>query len=62
MELENDFSEEEIKRAIWNLEYDRAPGPDGFPIFFFQIFWSAIKEDFLNMFKELNKEAPVWID
>ena len=29
------FSEEEIKREIFGLGGDRAPGPDGFPAAFF---------------------------
>lgn len=33
-ELENDFSDEEIKRAIWDLGQDKVSGPDDFPIFF----------------------------
>ncbi|GJZ72838.1 hypothetical protein Tco_0636984 [Tanacetum coccineum] len=28
--LERDFSQEEIKRAVWDCGGDRAPGPDGF--------------------------------
>lgn len=35
-ELEKCFSEEEIKQATFQLGADKAPGPDGFPILFFQ--------------------------
>jgi hypothetical protein len=31
--------EEEVKEALFSLPADKAPGPDGFPTFFFQIFW-----------------------
>ena len=30
--LETPISEDEIKKAIWTLSLDKAPGPDGFPI------------------------------
>lgn len=33
--LELDFSDDEIKRAVWDLERNKALGLDGFPIFFF---------------------------
>ncbi|XP_058075557.1 uncharacterized protein LOC131223982 [Magnolia sinica] len=36
--LEAPFSSEEVKLAIDSLGVDKAPGPDGFPILFFQIF------------------------
>ena len=29
------FSEEEIKSAVFDMEGDKAPGPDGFPAEFF---------------------------
>lgn len=53
-DLESDFSEEEIRKAIWDLEQDKTPGPDSFSIFFFRMFWSTIKQDLINLFRELN--------
>jgi hypothetical protein len=32
------FSEEEVKAAIFQMEHNKAPGPDGFPIEFYQKF------------------------
>lgn len=43
--LEAPFTQDEIKRATFELGADKAPGPDGFPIFFFQKFWPIIKND-----------------
>lgn len=40
--LEAHFTSEEIKHALFGLGHDRAPGPDGFPIIFFQHFWFRI--------------------
>lgn len=36
--LEEDVTEEEIKKAVWGLRVDGAPEPDGFPLFFYQKF------------------------
>lgn len=38
-------SHQEIKAAIFALNKDSAPGPDGFGAFFFQTYWDIIKED-----------------
>ena len=37
-DIEHPFNEDEIKAAIFGLGAEKAPGPDGFPILFFQIF------------------------
>jgi hypothetical protein len=42
-QAENDFltapfSEEEVKEAIFAMEHNKAPGPDGFPAEFYQKF------------------------
>ncbi|XP_042487307.1 uncharacterized protein LOC122067525 [Macadamia integrifolia] len=36
----------EIKRAVWDLDLDSSPGPDGFPGFFFRCCWEIISRDF----------------
>jgi hypothetical protein len=33
------FSEEDVKLAIFDMEHNKAPGPNGFPIEFYQFFW-----------------------
>ena len=38
LQLESPISEEEVKKAIWTLHPDKAPGPDGLPICFYRIF------------------------
>ena len=44
-ELENPFHRGRDKLAIWQLGPDKAPGPDGFPVYFFyRQFWN-IKYD-----------------
>jgi hypothetical protein len=56
---ENDFltaeySEEEVRKAIFQMEHNKAPGPDGFPAEFYQTFWDTIKGDLLELFGFLH--------
>ena len=32
------FTEEEVKNAIFQMEHNKTPGPDGFPLEFYQVF------------------------
>ena len=34
---------------------DKAPGPDGFTVAFWQRCWEIVKEDILDMFKEFHE-------
>jgi hypothetical protein len=44
------FTKEEVKVAIFHMEHNKAPGPDGFPAEFYQKFWDIIKCDMMIMF------------
>jgi len=46
------FSEEEVKMAIFDMEHNKAPGPDGFPVEFYQFFWDVVKQDLMSLFYE----------
>ena len=48
------YSEEEVKKAVFLMEHNKAPGPDGFPAEFYQHFWELIKVDLLDLFQDLN--------
>ncbi|RVW38032.1 LINE-1 retrotransposable element ORF2 protein [Vitis vinifera] len=47
--LESPFTEEEIFKAIFQMDRDKAPGPDGFTIAVFQDCWEVIKEDLVKI-------------
>ena len=49
LSLEREFDEEEILALLKEAECDKAPGPNGFTIGFFQKCWSVV-EDVMNGF------------
>jgi exonuclease III len=51
------FTESEVKEAVFQMEHNKAPGPDGFPAEFYQVFWGIIKNDLLPLFNDLHREA-----
>jgi hypothetical protein len=51
-ESDKEFSEEEVKAAVFGSYAEGAPSPDGFSFLFYQNFWDLIKFDLLNMFKD----------
>ena len=48
--LSSEFTEVEVRDTIFQLEHNKAPGPDGFPAEFYQVFWEVIKDDLLALF------------
>ena len=57
--LEFHFKNEEIKGAVFSLGGDHAPGPDGFPIVFYQHFWDILEDDLLVFFKEFHNNGAI---
>ena len=43
---------EELEKFVFGMKKGKAPGPDGFPIEFFQEFWEIIKFDLLEVVQE----------
>jgi hypothetical protein len=39
--LERDFEEEEVRRVVFKMNGDKASGPDGFSMAFFQVCWDV---------------------
>ncbi|RVX05678.1 putative ribonuclease H protein [Vitis vinifera] len=57
--LESPFTEKEISKATFQLDMDKAPGPDGFTITVFQDCWDVIKEDLVRVFAEFNRSGII---
>ncbi|GJV61055.1 RNA-directed DNA polymerase, eukaryota [Tanacetum coccineum] len=47
-DLEIEVSKEEIKRAVWDYEIDKSPGPDCFTFGFYRRYWKLIEIDVVN--------------
>jgi hypothetical protein len=44
------------------VEHNKAPGPDGFPTEFYQVFWDLIKSDLMALFREFHRgNLPLYI-
>lgn len=50
--LEREFLEEEILEGLMHCKRDKALDPDGFNMNFLQKFWSMLKGDILELFRE----------
>jgi hypothetical protein len=48
------FTEKEVREAVFGMEHNKAPGPDGFPMKFYQHFWETIKSYMMCMFGDLS--------
>jgi hypothetical protein len=52
--LEEPFEEREVREVIKGMDRDKAPGPDGFSMAFFQDCWEVVKGDFMAVFEEFH--------
>ena len=50
--LEEPFSEKEVFEALYSLSGDKAPGPGGFTMAFWQFSWDFTKAEILAFFDE----------
>jgi len=50
--LTTNFTEDEVRTAVFQMEHNKAPGLDGFPLEFYQVFWSLIKDDLMALFTD----------
>ncbi|RVW12371.1 putative ribonuclease H protein [Vitis vinifera] len=55
--LESPFTEEEVYNALLSCNGDKAPGPDGLSMAFWQFAWDFVKEDVLCFFKEFYENG-----
>ncbi|WMV09305.1 hypothetical protein MTR67_002690, partial [Solanum verrucosum] len=52
--LRRQFEEEEVLNSIKLCASDKAPGPDGYPMCFYQCFWEVLKEDIMNTLQHFH--------
>eukprot|EP00253_Pinus_taeda_P009219 PITA_09219 len=57
--LTSPATEEEITNIVWSMDPDKAPGPDGFSIHFYRIYWETIKFDLFRMIRGVLKKAKM---
>jgi hypothetical protein len=56
------FIKDEIKNAIFKMEHNKSPRPDGYPAEFYQVFWEILKNDPMVLFQEFHKgNLPLYI-
>jgi hypothetical protein len=55
--LEREFDEAEVRKVVFAMNGDKAPGPDGFSIAFFQACWDIVKEDIMKIFSGFHTEG-----
>jgi hypothetical protein len=53
--LTADFTKKEVLQAISQMKPNKAPGPDGFFVEFYQKFWNILKSDLMAMFAQLQR-------
>ena len=51
------FTEEEIHFALIEMKGDKAPGPDGFTVAFWQAYWDFMNKEVVNLFKEFYEHG-----
>jgi hypothetical protein len=54
LDMDKSFSLEEVKDVVDHMEKNKAAGPDGFPIEFYQHCWDIIKFDIMKVFDDLH--------
>lgn len=54
VELTKPFSLEEVKKVVFEMRQNRAPGPDGFPAEFYVKFWGIIKFELLDLINDFH--------
>lgn len=55
--LELPFEEKEVFEVNKGMNRDKAPGPDGFSLAFFQDCWDVIKSDLMGVFQDFHTHS-----
>lgn len=54
-----EFTEEEIKAAVWDCDGSKSPGPDGFNLEFFRPCWDIVKGDVMRVVREFHMHGKL---
>jgi hypothetical protein len=52
--LERDFEEEEVKKVVSKMNGNKASGPEGFSMAFFEVCWDVLRMDIMKVFGALH--------
>jgi hypothetical protein len=55
--LETPFEEREVMEVVKGMNRDKAPGPDGFSMAFFQDCWDVLKSDIMGVFHDFHAHS-----
>ncbi|CAL5415768.1 unnamed protein product [Camellia sinensis] len=58
-DLEAAFSAGEVRAAIMDCDGNKAPGPDGFNLLFFQKFWKVLKSEVLHFMRDFHTTSKL---
>ncbi|KAJ9560359.1 hypothetical protein OSB04_005519 [Centaurea solstitialis] len=58
-QLQEPFTSEEIKFAVWGVGSSKSPGPDGFSFGFIKHFWYILGEDFIAAVKHFGLSSTL---
>ncbi|KAL6140797.1 hypothetical protein ACLB2K_059090 [Fragaria x ananassa] len=54
------YSDEELKKAVFQMHPSKSPGPDGMTPFFFQKYWSTVSNDVCHAVRNLLEYGDMW--
>jgi hypothetical protein len=55
------FMMDDVWEAIFQMEYNKAPCPDGFSVEFYQSYWEIVKDDLMVLFREFYRgDLPLY--
>lgn len=47
--MDGPFTHEDSRKAVFDMKADKAPGPEGLLIFFYQKYWDVVKNDIFKL-------------
>jgi hypothetical protein len=53
--LVEEFMEDEVRKTVFQMEHNKAPGPDEFLTEFYQVFCDLIRNDIMALFREFHR-------